>query len=217
MTNNFSINAGNLKKILHEVLDKIDFDSQKVEDQVAKVMAAEIKYLPIRHNSPGSAILVKKCLEEYKPKLVLIEGPFMGDNLIQYMIANDTIPPFSILSVFSDEKNHFKLNGIISPDVSVPAKFQFYYPFISYSPELVALKVCSKEKIITNFIDLPITGIIPFLIRDEDMFLHALKQEEDQLNSSRFYKKLSQIFQFDSFNETWDSLFEIGANKAQIE
>ncbi|MFX1444691.1 MAG: DUF5682 family protein, partial [Promethearchaeota archaeon] len=34
--------------------------------------------------------------------------------------------------------------------------------------------------------------------------------------SSLFYKEIAQIFQFDSFNETWDTLFEIGANKTQI-
>ena len=198
-------------------MDKIDLDSHKVENQVAKVIGQEVKYIPVRHNSPGSAILVKRCLEEYKPKLVLIEGPFLADDLIKYMIAHDTIPPFALLSVFSDEKNHFKLNGIISPDISVAAKFQFYYPFMSYSPELVALKICHSEKIITHFIDLPITGIIPFLIREEDMFLHALKQEEEQLKSSLFYKELSQIFQFDSFNETWDTLFEICANRAEID
>ncbi len=198
-------------------MDKIGLDSQKVENQVAKVMGEEIKYIPIRHNSPGSAILVKRCLEEYKPKLVLIEGPYLADDLIKYIIAHDTIPPFALLSVFSDEQNHFKLNGIISPDVSVPAKFQFYYPFISYSPELVALKFCYSKNIITHFIDLPITGIIPFLIREEDRFLHTLKQEEEQLKSSLFYKELSQIFQFDSFNETWDTLFEIGANRVEID
>ncbi len=212
-----NINSKNLKNILFEVLKQVDIDPTRVETQVKDVLSSEIKYIPIRHNSPGSAILVKRSIEKYRPKLILIEGPALADNLIPYMIEDDTKPPFAILSIFADEKNVFEMNGILSPDDSIPAKFQVHYPFIAYSPELVALVEAKRKLIPVNFIDLPLTGLIPYMIREEENFTHILKQEEDQMNSSKFYNKLSQIFQYDNFNETWDSLFEIGTNRAEIE
>ena len=82
---------------------------------------------------------MKKWIEKYEPKLILVEGPALADNLIKFLVERDTIPPIAILSLFADTNNIFGLNGILSPDKLVPAKFEAYYPFVSYSPELVAL------------------------------------------------------------------------------
>ncbi|TFG30168.1 MAG: hypothetical protein EU532_01650 [Promethearchaeota archaeon] len=212
-----SLNANYFKDIMFEILKSMGLNPSIVNSQVSKVMNSQIKYIPVRHHSPGSALLTKKALDKYKPNLVLIEGPDLANNLIKFMVDDTTIPPFAILSIFADLKNKFKLNGILSTDVTVPAKFQVYYPFISYSPELVALIESKKRNIPCYFIDLPLTGQIPFMIDEENVIKHVLKQEEEQFNLSNFYQVLAQKFQFNSFNETWDSLFEIGVDKAEIE
>nr|MDO8111611.1 DUF5682 family protein [Candidatus Sigynarchaeota archaeon] len=213
------LSGAGLKDVLAGVAKLVGIDTSGIERQVNTVMNSEITYLPVRHHSPASAFLVKHCITTRKPKLVLIEGPCTADPLIQYMVASDTVPPFAILSMFTDDQNFFKLNGVapFSPDVSIPAKFQAYYPFISYSPELVALTECAKREIPVNFIDLPLTGIIPYITNFEDKLLHFLKNEEKAIFSSRFFQKLIEVFHFEDFNEVWDSLFEIGIQNMPVD
>lgn len=198
-----------------EVSRMLEMDAQSIEEQVSRVVNSEVTYLPVRHHSPGSAVLVKNWIDKNKPKLILIEGPSEANDLIEHIVAKDSRPPLAILSFFVDETNHYNYNGVLSPDPSIPARFQVYYPFISYSPEFIALKEAYKRKIPVYFIDLPLTGIIHTLVKEENpQFM--LKQEEVYNISSKFYQKLSQIFEFDNFEETWETLFEIGSNQADI-
>ncbi|MFX1410390.1 MAG: DUF5682 family protein [Promethearchaeota archaeon] len=216
MSNNL-LNAIDLTNILLEISNLLKLDIKEIQNQVLNVKKSDITYLPIRHHSPGSSILVKKWIEKYKPKLVLIEGPSLANNLMTYMIDNDTVPPLAILSIFADHNNNFGLNGIITPDPSIPAKFQVYYPFVSYSPELIALSECLNKKIPVYFIDFPLTGIITYFTKDLKDLNVQLTQEENKFISSSFYKILVKVFEFDNFNEMWETLFEIGANYIKIE
>ena len=213
-----SLNASNLKNVLFEICNQLQIDTSVINDQVLKVKQADIKYLPIRHHSPGSTILIKKWIEMYKPKLVLIEGPSFADNLIKFIVEKDTLPPIAILSMFADVNNKLGLNGVLSPDISVPARFEVFYPFVSYSPELVALRECLTRKIPVHFIDLPLTGLISFYIKESKNkdLSSFVAQEETIYALSSFYKKFVQVFEFDNFNETWETIFEIGALKANI-
>jgi hypothetical protein len=213
------LSGSKLKDILLGVAKAVGIDPVTIERDVQAVMRAPVKYLPVRHHSPASAYLVKQCIATWKPKLVLIEGPTSADPLIPFMVAKDTTPPFAILSMFTDDVNFFKLNGVapFSVDPSIPAKFQVHYPFISYSPELIALHESVKRHIPVHFIDLPLTGIIPFMVNFEDQLAHFLKHEEETISTSTFYKQLVDIFHFEDFNEVWDTLFEIGAQNLSID
>jgi len=195
----------------------IEIDPSEIESQISQILQSDITYIPIRHHSPGSALLVKKAIRKYKPKLVLIEGPITSNNLIQYIVDKGTIPPIALLSTFSDGKNMFKLNGILTPEITIPAKFQIHYPFLSYSPEYVALQECAHLNIPSSFIDLPLTAIIPYMIKEMEFGPHYLKLEEENFKTSRFYEKLIDIFHFNDFDEIWDSLFEIGIDEGDIE
>jgi hypothetical protein len=215
------LNAENLKKILFEIGTSLGIDNSKIDSQVSKVKNSKIKYLPIRHHSPGSTILVQKWIEKYKPKLILVEGPVLADDLIDYLIDKKTIPPIAILSIYADINNIFGLNGTLSPHSSVPAKFEAHYPFVSYSPELNALSEARNNKIPIHFIDLPLTGLISYQstnAKDPTKNLELFKlQGESIYNLSSFYKKFAQVFDFDDFNESWETLFEIGAKKSDID
>lgn len=214
------LNAQNLKKILFEIGSSLGIDNTIIDSAVSKVKNAEIKYLPVRHHSPGSTILVQKWIAKYKPKLILIEGPAFADDLIKYMIDKDTQPPVAILSLFADNKNVFGLNGILSPEKSIPAKFEAYYPFVSYSPELVALSEATRNNIPVHFIDLPLTGLVSCQVTDlkKEGTSGQLIDLESQIiyNLSSFYKKFAQVFDFEDFSESWETLFEIGASKSDI-
>lgn len=214
------LNAQNLKKILFEIGSSLGIDNAIIDRTVSKVINAEINYLPIRHHSPGSTILVQKWIEKYKPKLILIEGPAFADDLIKYLIEKDTKPPVAILSLFADNKNVYGLNGILSPDVSVPAKFEAYYPFVSYSPELVALSEAVKNNIPIHFIDLPLTGLISIQtnnLKERENTGQLIALESQNLYTlSSFYEKFAQVFDFEDFSESWETLFEIGAGKSDI-
>ncbi|NMC05394.1 MAG: hypothetical protein GYA24_09290 [Candidatus Lokiarchaeota archaeon] len=214
-----ALSGSKLKEVLLGVAGAAGVDTAGVEQQVTAVMQGHMKFLPVRHHSPASAWLVKEAIDTWKPKLVLIEGPSCADSLIQYMVMDDTVPPFAILSMFSDDTNHFGMNGVLpfSPDPSIPARFQVQFPFISYSPELVALVEAKRLKIPAHFIDLPLTGLIPFMINFKDKIEYFLKHEEDLMFSNAFFEKLVEVFGFDDFNEVWDTLFEIGVHQLGID
>nr|MDO8086641.1 DUF5682 family protein [Candidatus Sigynarchaeum springense] len=214
-----ALSGSRLKDVLLGVARAAGIETAGIEEQVTGAMSARLKLLPVRHHSPASARLVKQAISTWKPKLVLIEGPSTADTLIQYMVADDTVPPFAILSMFTDDANHYGMNGIMpfSPDKSIPARFQVHYPFISYSPELVALVEAKRRKIPVHFIDLPLTGLIPYILNLKERIVHFLKHEEEVIFSSVFFQKLVDIFHFDDFNEVWDTLFEIGVQQLGIE
>ncbi|NHI94507.1 MAG: hypothetical protein EAX96_18595 [Candidatus Lokiarchaeota archaeon] len=198
-----------LKEILFEIGKELKYDLNKIKTQLSNVISSEIKYIPVKHHSPGSSILIKKCIEKFKPKLVLVEGPALAEHLIPYIIAQDTRPPIAIISIYIDDENKFGFNGILSPDESVPAKYRVFYPFVSYSPELIALKECMNKKIPIHFIDLPLTALIPYLVEDPERIYQPYEQTHVRYQASDFYQKLAQVFDFENFHETWDTLFEI--------
>jgi len=215
------LNAATLKKILFEIGTSLGIDNSIIDSKVSDVMQSEVKFLPIRHHSPGSTILVQRWIEKYKPKLILVEGPVLADDLIKYLIDKKTIPPVAILSLYADRNNTFGLNGILSPDSSVPAKFEAHYPFVSYSPEYVALSEAIKRKIPIHFIDLPLTGLISYQtasLKDSTKDPELFKMQGESIYTlSAFYKRFAQVFDFEDFTESWETLFEIGASKFDID
>lgn len=215
------LNAATLKKILFEIGTSLGIDNSIIDSKVSDVLQSEVKFLPIRHHSPGSTILVQRWIEKYKPKLILVEGPVLADDLIKYLIDKKTIPPIAILSLYADRNNTFGLNGILSPDSSVPAKFEAHYPFVSYSPEYVALSEAIKRKIPIHFIDLPLTGLISYQtasLKDPTKDPELFKMQGESIYTlSAFYKRFAQVFDFEDFTESWETLFEIGASKFDID
>ncbi len=215
------LSAKNLKSILFEIGTSLGIDTSIINERISKIKKEQITYLPVRHHSPGSTVLVKRWIKKYKPKLILVEGPAFADDLIQYMVDKDTRPPIALLSLYADVKNVFGLNGILSSDVSIPAKFEAYYPFVSYSPELIALSESMQNNIPVHFIDLPLTGLISHQTsqaKSKGQKIESVNIEKQSVYIlSSFYQKFARVFDFENFDETWETLFEIGAQKSNIE
>ena len=95
-------------------------------------------YFPIRHHSPACAHHLQRVIGEYKPDLILIEGPESGNSLIAVLTDEKTLPPVSLYYTYEDDHG----------------REACYYPMLRYSPEYVALKEAQRLEIPAQFIDL---------------------------------------------------------------
>lgn len=165
---------------------------------------AEIVLLPVRHHSPACSFHIKRTIEEYEPSLVLIEGPENAGELIPVMVDPDTQAPFAIYYSYhdktgqlSEEKEHYKC----------------YYPFLNYSPELVALRTADELKIPAAFIDLSYAAILAASASGRGL---RKKEEKNNYNDdyllsrSAYVQKLCEKANLRSFDEFWEKYFEIG-------
>ncbi|MHA6760513.1 DUF5682 family protein [Streptacidiphilus sp. PAMC 29251] len=94
--------------------------------------------LGVRHHGPGSARAVAAALEQYRPDVVLIEGPAEADPLLGLAAGKEMVPPVALLAHVMDN----------------PAQAAFW-PFAAFSPEWVALRHALDRGIPVHFIDLP--------------------------------------------------------------
>lgn len=95
-------------------------------------------YYPIRHHSPACSYHLLRLIEEYKPDIILIEGPESGNPLISVLSDEATLPPVSLYYTYESELQ----------------REACYYPMLRYSPEYVALKEAKRLDIPVKFIDL---------------------------------------------------------------
>ncbi len=97
-----------------------------------------VALLGVRHHGPGSARAVAAALEQYRPDVVLIEGPAEADPLLALAAHKDMVPPVALLAHVVDD----------------PARAAFW-PFAAFSPEWVALRHALDHEVPVHFIDLP--------------------------------------------------------------
>ncbi len=164
---------------------------------------AEIMLLPVRHHSPACSFQIQKVIREWKPSVILIEGPDNANMLIPVMVDEETKAPFAIYYSCHDkegkitkEKEHYKC----------------YYPFLEYSPELTALREALQLGIPAAFIDLPYGDILAASEEGKGL----LKAEEKNnynddylLSRNEYIGRLCEKAGLRSFDEFWEKYFEI--------
>ncbi len=171
--------------------------------QEAFSYSKQVVYFPIRHHSPACSYHLLKCMEEYKPECILIEGPEGANEMLDVMTDGDTEAPFAIYYSYMDSK------GYVSKEKEA---YKCYYPFLDYSPELVAARYGVKQGANTAFFDLPYAEI---LIASEEN--KGLRKKEDKNNynddyylaSNRFFKSLVERTGVRNFDEFWEKYFEL--------
>ncbi len=171
--------------------------------QEAFSYSKQVVYFPIRHHSPVCSYHLLKCMEEYKPECILIEGPEGANEMLDVMTDGDTEAPFAIYYSYKDSK------GYVSEEKEA---YKCYYPFLDYSPELVAARYGVKQGADTAFFDLPYAEI---LIASEEN--KGLRKKEDKNNynddyylaSNRFFKSLVERTGVRNFDEFWEKYFEL--------
>ena len=160
-----------------------------------KTIKENIKFFPVRHHSPACTFHLKKIIEEFKPETILIEGPSDANFLMEYMIDENTTPPFCIYSSYIDKSKE---------------KCRSYYPFLDYSPEFVAIKKSHELKINCSFIDMPFASIIENSENNKNKKpISIYDKDNNKFNVNDYTSRLTKKAGLRSFAELWERDFEI--------
>lgn len=110
--------------------------------------AQEPLLLGIRHHGPGSARAVRAALEQFKPDVVLVEGPPEADAILPLAADEGMRPPVALLG--------HAVDAVSSPSgrQDGPSRAAFW-PFAEFSPEWVAIRHAVDRGVPARFIDLP--------------------------------------------------------------
>ena len=158
---------------------------------------------PVRHHSPVCAYHLRLAVEEFKPTLILIEGPENANELIPVLTDDSTVLPAAFYYFYKDKKK------LVSNEAE---DYKCYYPFLKSSPEYNALIEGKKRGIPARFIDLPYCEILINTASSKGLRKDAEKHsytDESRLTRSRFYQKLCEKTGIRSFEEFWEKYFEI--------
>ncbi len=222
--------------------DGLDID--EVKERADRVLAEELYWFPVRHHSPAVARHVRAAIRARKPKLVMIEGPADASEMIRHVVDAKTKPPVALYASYRDDANVLGLAGLASAAPEIPPRFPVWYPFLPYSPEYVAMKETLAYGGEAVFIDLPNHALIdpshwaraeaPAEDNDddddeetEDIDAPAVASEEEHpvsapsweamVTRSSFYQAMARAAGYRSWDEAWDSMFEIGHRHAGYE
>ncbi|WP_078410677.1 DUF5682 family protein [Priestia abyssalis] len=164
--------------------------------QKAYDLSRNIVYVPIRHHSPACSFHVKKTIEHYKPDIILIEGPADCTPFIPHIVSEDSQAPICLYCSYDDKSDVLGKGG--------NGKYRAYYPFLDYSPELVALREGAARCIPAVFIDLPYKDYL-FVTRKTEQ----VDQSEQYFRYSQYVRMLSERTGCRSFHEFWEKYFEL--------
>jgi hypothetical protein len=160
-----------------------------------------VVYFPVRHHSPGCAIHLRQTIERYNPDLILIEGPSDSHKLLPYIADSNSVAPFCIYYSYDDK------DGRINDDKE---KYRAYYPFLDYSPELVAIREAAVRNTPVCFIDLPYA--VRLVNRKEEAAeTQYYYNENKEFEVNTYTAMIAARAGCRSFSEFWESRYELNA------
>lgn len=102
----------------------------------------------IRHHGPGSARALRQALEDFKPDVVLIEGPPEADAIVELAADPEMVPPVALLAY-----------AVPPPGKATtgdgPGRRAAFWPFAEFSPEWQAIRFAVGAGVPARFCDLP--------------------------------------------------------------
>lgn len=174
-------------------IDRLFTDSFDMNSQVA--------YFPVRHHSPACALHLRRAIDSFCPELILIEGPSDSAALLPYIADEQSVPPFCIYYSYDDKE------GKVSEEKE---KYRAYYPFLAYSPELVAIREGHRRHTPVRFIDLPYSlRLINKIEEDSQTQFYYNENKEYEVNT--YTALIARKAGCRSFAEFWESRFELEA------
>ncbi len=162
-----------------------------------------VLYFPVRHHSPACSFHLEKAAEDYKPDLILIEGPENAGNLISVLLHEDTKPPLALYYAYRDRA------GLVTEK---KGDYKCYYPFLDCSPELTALRQAKDNGIPARFIDLSYGEILIGTASGKGIRREGNKQtynDDYLLSRSRYLALLCEKTGLRDFEELWEKYFEL--------
>lgn len=166
-------------------------------------LSEKLLLFPVRHHSPVCSYQLVRTINEYKPDIILIEGPENANNLIPVLTDDNTKLPSAIYYYYKDSK---KLVSESAED------YKCYYPFLYSSPEYNAMKQAKILNIPAEFIDLPYCDILINTAEQKGLRKNTEKHsyaDDSHLTQSKFYEKICEETNVRSFEEFWEKYFEI--------
>ncbi len=163
----------------------------------------EIMFLPVRHHSPACSMQIQRVIEKWEPTAILVEGSDNANALLPVMVHEDTVAPFAIYYSYHDKA------GKISKEKE---HYKCYYPFLAYSPELVAVRTAAEKGIPAAFIDLSYGDILAASKEGRGL---RKKEEKNNYNDdyllshNEYIGRLCERTGLRSFDEFWEKYFEL--------
>lgn len=164
-------------------------------------MDGQVVYFPVRHHSPACALHLRRTIERFRPELILIEGPSDSAELLPYIADEQSVPPFCIYYSYDDK------DGKVSEEKE---KYRAYYPFLAYSPELVAIREGARSHTPVRFIDLPYALRLINKIEEEPQ-TQFYYNENKEYEVNTYTAMIARKAGCRSFAEFWESRFELDA------
>ncbi|MDE6102860.1 MAG: hypothetical protein K2F73_07805, partial [Ruminococcus sp.] len=183
-------------------MEKIFGNSESTE-MIPFDLSEKLLLFPVRHHSPVCSYQLVRTINEYKPDIILIEGPENANNLIPVLTDDNTKLPSAIYYYYKDSK---KLVSESAED------YKCYYPFLYSSPEYNAMKQAKMLNIPSEFIDLPYCDILINTAEQKGLRKNTEKHsyaDDSHLTQSKFYEKICEETNVRSFEEFWEKYFEI--------
>lgn len=179
-------------------------DLAKIERRFARSFdfGEQVVYYPVRHHSPACALHLQRTIAEYRPDQILIEGPSDSLSLLPYIADAASEPPFCIYYSYDDKE------GKVSDEKE---KYRAYYPFLAYSPELVAIREADKRGIPVRFIDLPYSLRLINKVESTPAEFQFFYNEDKEYEVNSYTAMLARRGGCRSFSEFWESRFELEA------
>lgn len=179
------------------------FGNGKITEIIPYNLNGKVLLFPVRHHSPVCSYQLVRTIREYKPEIILIEGPENANSLIPVLTDDKTKLPVAIYYYYKDTKK------LVSEDAE---DYKCYYPFLYSSPEYNAMKQAENMGIPAEFIDLPYCDILINTTEQKGLRKNSDKHsyaDDTHITQGRFYEKLCEETNVRSFDEFWEKYFEI--------
>ncbi len=166
-------------------------------------LESNLVLFPVRHHSPACSFHLKKTIDAYNPDIILIEGPSDTNPVLKYIEHEESEAPLCIYYSYSDKKGAVGEKG---------GKYMCYYPFLDYSPELVAIREAKQRGITAEFIDLQYPEILINSSKSEGIHGDAPKtsyNDDYLMQRGAYLKRLCEKEGCRDFSELWEKLFEL--------
>ncbi|MBD3351354.1 MAG: hypothetical protein GF364_07685 [Candidatus Lokiarchaeota archaeon] len=221
-------NIFNIKAAIKQISKDLKIQFKDIESEVKNITKEEICYFPVRHHSIASSYALLRLLSQFQPEIIFLEAPADRESFIQFITDAETHLPIAMVDHFKDDKNLLGLNGILTPDKDIAAKYMAWYPFLEYSPEYIAMLYSVYKKIPIIFIDAPYMNTVEIktnTLRNLQLGKPNIKskvkpsshkpdlkkiEEQELFKQSNFFKKFCEFYSVKDLDDAWDLLFEIG-------
>lgn len=164
----------------------------------------QVVYFPVRHHSPACAYHLSRTIEAYQPDLILIEGPSDSEHLLPYIADSGSVAPFCVYYSYDDKEG--KVN-------EEREKYRAYYPFLAYSPELVAIREAAARHVPVRFIDMPYASRLINKLEKEETRTQYYYNEDKEYEVNLYSARIAARAGCRTFSEFWESHYELQAEQ----